>query len=495
MEVNVVNFFNGVSIEVAALILQYLKGRDVVAAQLACRLFNNMISFPEDPYHLRINKYFFSLKRAPKGTFEEKCLWAVKRMKVIEKLLAAGIKRINKYLYKANEDVYLHVHNGKIKVLSSDGGLFEKNSKFCAVVPSSVLEDRLEDRFWTNSWLIWVRNDSGDEVYEMDPVGGARNMTKKEKWPLEKMERIFSNRDQFIKDGFKKMVDCSERSREIYLKKVKDDNFKIACAVIQEEEIKIFSDIQGSYWLPFDGRITGLKKLELNKIVFSFENKALESELVVKKVYKVESLVPWVEAKVRRTKNKKDMVPLPKIKESSGFVRGGRNNPKLIRNIKELANSSIADLEAILRQSEKPYLGAKESLLERMARDQKKVNRLRLSHQKLIMPLIQMSAQYALICRRHLFEYNGSKICLQSVIDKLHRTWRSPFGNEILFDYSYEFKNESTEETLKISYIMMDMIRRYGFYGGKHTPCRISPKQIASFLQIKKSMQNGAKKK
>ncbi len=488
MEVNGINYCDVLPNEVVALILQYLKRRDIVAAQLACRLFNNMITLPEDPCHLRINKYFSSLERAPEGTFEDKCLWAVNKMKVIEKLLAAGLKRINEYLYKANEDVYLHICNGKIDVLKSGGGLFVKNTRLRAVLPNTVIEPN----WGNNGWLIWAESASGDEVCELVP--GGQKGEKGEKWSLEEKEKLFSNRDHFINEGYQKMGDCTDRSREIYLKHIVDD-FRINCAVIQEKEIKVFSVVRNGTWVAFDGEITRLKKLNATTVVFGFENSAFESELVLGKnncTY-FNSFEPWIVPKVCRIKNKKDMVLLPEFKESSGFILGGRNDPKLIRNIKELASKSIADLEAILRNSKEPYLGANESLLKRMARDQKKVNRLKLTHQKLIMPLLRMSAQYELIKKGLKFKYKGSKFSLRQNIDQENPTWESPFGHEIEYDFIYEFKNLSTKKTLVITYVMMDSIRRFGFYGGKVTVCRIRPRTIASFLKIKKKFSKKQK--
>jgi F-box domain len=476
-----INYFTALPNENVSHILRHLNGKEIVITQLVCARFNQIIKDPDDLSRLRVKKYFSSFESL-EGTFEEKCLSAVNMMKVIEKLLASGIKRINQNLYKANEDVYLYICNGVIQVLKNFNMLLPR-CNLIAVAPALVFKHS-----WWKVWVILTQHKSKYQIHEV-AFGGQHRLTEYEDYTPEEIKKIFSNRDHFLKNGYQKLRDCSDPSREIYLKHGVEEKIKIAVIIIKDNEIKILATDQSTPSLQFDGDISGLKELSDEKVVFSFENEIFESSLEFSKkninAGPGSDFNPIVEARVHRLKNKIDLTPpLIANTEKSGFVIGGQNSSKLILTLGKLAGKSITHLEKILKGSKVPLLGNKESLLKRMARDQKVVEALRLTHQQLILPFVQITAEVKLMDKKE-FEYCGLRISMIFVkrlncFDAL----KSPFEEEKRGNFIYEFKNLTNKKTLSICDTIINSIRRFGFYGGLTSQLRVSPKKLFSFFNI-----------
>ncbi len=478
-----INYFGKLPTELICQIFSCLTGKEIAIMQMVAPIFNQMVMAPGDPLRLRIKKYFFSLNDGPEGTFEEKCVWAASQMITIEKLLALGLTRINKYLYKANKHVYLYINNGKFVALKSTEVRTKHNHKYRAVVPSSLLNYAKEFPFRSDLLFLKVRSNRCTRIRENS--NGILIGKKNRRVTPEEKQKILSGRNSFIEDSYVKLKNCLDPKQEIYLKTPKGINNKIFGVSFKGKKIKLLRSTF-NFWKISNEKITGIKELTKRRVVFCMEDGPIESVLELLVVQKSHVMThecrhrPCIYDKKRKLRNREDLVPLPMVKEKSGFVIGGQNSPELILSIRELAGQTIAALKKNLNNNFCPFCPG-ESLLKVMASDQRMVDKLSITHQELVLPLFQMSSDYEKRRNKEIFEYNGSKFIVKNCY-KSDRRRVSPFGHRVPCVFQFTFKNNTTCEELQINYLIMDSIRRFGFYGSFQSVYRVSPEKIYNFL-------------
>ena len=184
--------------------------------------------------------------------------------------------------------------------------------------------------------------------------------------------------------------------------------------------------------------------------------------------------------KTLRTINADDLglSRIPEKIDSSGFVIGGKNSTRLIRNIGSLNDQSIADLEKRLkpgRDSMAGFMGASESFLDVLSNDNDFVLGENFTHQDLAEPLL-FAREFSLKGLGRDFEYKGKKYKVETT--SYRGMQFSPFNDHTSTNIDMNITNIESGENLSCSGLLPDMIARYGFYEGKGTSYRLEPSKI-----------------
>jgi hypothetical protein len=176
----------------------------------------------------------------------------------------------------------------------------------------------------------------------------------------------------------------------------------------------------------------------------------------------------------------------------TGFLVGGKNATKLIRQLKEINGRNIADLERDMRpgnNSTAGFLGKDEALLEILALDNDFVlEKHGLTHQELARHLHILGA----IAAKHApakdgktgytFLYHGKKLEVKYLVFKFFA--KSPFEDGTKTNEEVTVTNLGTGKKLVFARLVPHMIERYGFYEGKGTRFRVDPQQILEVLDF-----------
>lgn len=285
MEVTSINYFELLPTENVCHILSFLEGKDIAVAECAWRRFREIIKDPKDLSKLRIKKYFSTFEDIPKATFEEKCAWAAKRLKVIESIISR-LKRINPYLYKANEDVYLFIRNGKIEILKRSY-INPINGTPIRIAPcnySNKYEQRIRDSHKYESFDVFKMlikfPDNTSTIYSLFLDGSSNPLFKYGGLTLREKLNQFPDHQSFLDFGFNKMKNYLDPSQEIFLKSYSETKM-VAAFFIKRNDIKFFrTPIGDKANVLKNAEITGLTKLDNIKVVFTGENDT--NKLIIK---------------------------------------------------------------------------------------------------------------------------------------------------------------------------------------------------------------------
>lgn len=296
MEVTSINYFELLPTENVCHILSFLEGKDIAVAECAWRRFREIIKDPEDLSKLRIKKYFSTFEDIPKATFEEKCAWAAKRLKVIEPIISR-LKRINPYLYKANEDVYLYIRNGKIEILKRNP-INPINGNPIKIAPcncSEVINPTITCCNKSNSYNVFkmlIKFSDTSTIYSLFLDGSSNPLFKYDGLtPREKLNQ-FPDLQSFLDFGFKKMKNYLDPSQEIFLKSYSETKM-VAAFFIKGNDIKFFRTTIGDKANVLkNAEITGLIKLDNIKVVFTGENDT--NKLIIKFIKKGRDIFPKI---------------------------------------------------------------------------------------------------------------------------------------------------------------------------------------------------------
>lgn len=164
--------------------------------------------------------------------------------------------------------------------------------------------------------------------------------------------------------------------------------------------------------------------------------------------------------------------------EESGFTVGGLNTTDILRGLSEINGVSLEELEARMRpnaMSMAGFLGPEESLIDILTVDNDFVLSRGNTHQQLATPLKYAIALY---CKQmgDTFEYNGQSYKMDVT------SWRglqqSPFSDNTYASSDMRVTNTSNGSSIQFSFLLPEMIERYGFYEGKGTSYRLEPEDI-----------------
>ncbi len=177
----------------------------------------------------------------------------------------------------------------------------------------------------------------------------------------------------------------------------------------------------------------------------------------------------------------------------TGFIVGGKNPTKLIRQLTELNGRSIAALEADMRPGAKSevgsdagFLGKVEKLLEVLANDNETViAKLGLTHQQLAQHLHALGAIGTLLESQGKpteFLYHDRRFRLE--LEHSRGYQHSPFHDGTKHSSNATITNLDTQQKLDYALLVPFMIERYGFYEGHGTEYRVDPQEVVSVLDF-----------
>ncbi len=177
-----------------------------------------------------------------------------------------------------------------------------------------------------------------------------------------------------------------------------------------------------------------------------------------------------------RTEDEAGVEQIKQIKvevEPSGFKIGGENSTDLIRSLKELNGQAIEDLEE--RKVGEYSVRIISNLLDILASDNDFVISQGLTHQDLARVLREASVNYESEKRGKIFNYKGNRYLLG--LNLMKRNVLSPFKDDTDTSIIFYIANLDNDEKIGLSpALLIEMIERYGFYGGREY--RIEPSQI-----------------
>lgn len=177
----------------------------------------------------------------------------------------------------------------------------------------------------------------------------------------------------------------------------------------------------------------------------------------------------------------------------TGFVVGGKNETKLIRQLTEINGRTIAELEADMRPGAKTevgsdagFLGKDERLLEVLASDNKLVvDDFNLTHQQIARHLHALGA-----IASHLeakgkppeFRYHGRRYRVALQHSRGYQL--SPFRDGTKHSSNATVTNLDTKASVSYALLVPFMIERYGFYEGQGTEYRVEPQAVVKVLDF-----------
>ena len=156
-----INPFSLLPTETVCHVLGFLRGKDLIATQLTCSLFDGLLnSSAAGLEHLRVRKYPFLISTTSEGTFEKRILRAMKIMIIIGTLLKAGKVWLNKYLLQVNEDIYLYLKDGKLIVMLAH-----------KMQPNGIITTIRDQEFHKDHWMRLVSY--GSDIAYYDSMDGT----------------------------------------------------------------------------------------------------------------------------------------------------------------------------------------------------------------------------------------------------------------------------------------------------------------------------------
>ena len=187
----------------------------------------------------------------------------------------------------------------------------------------------------------------------------------------------------------------------------------------------------------------------------------------------------------------------PQRDKDTGFMVAGSNDTKSILSLKSINGVEIDALEKQMRPgapgeagSYAGFLGQTERLLQVMADDNRLVvENVELTHQDLARPLLLLG--YFARKQRGEKEVKLGDLTFKVRARKYNGTQDSPFKDGTDTDTDVTVINTHTGYGLSYSLLVPQMIERYGFYEGKGTSYRVSPKMIIDVLRAERSTQAG----
>lgn len=460
MEIELTNAFSILPDECLCEIFNHLSGKDIAIAELACQRFRDVLNDPQNP-RFRAYKYFTSFDQAPEGTFEKKCAWAVGRMKIIEQLLSMGGVRINRNLYKVNDDFYLYFCNGKFEVLV-EHPFFVREGKIICISPGAhFIPKECDDYPTPYDWVFLLQNKkraTTPYAYKLSdgpcPIEGPA---------AEEVREFCSDpKNSFIEHGYEKMKGYTGSSREIFLKSLQYQNFCFTSMFItvvffiKEDGVRFFKTLNDSKY----GNFTGVQEFNDETVIFTYEDDLGKWFLESDKNYQFRYYWPTP-------------VPLE-----------WKNRSELSLNlVKLIRGQPVSVIEKCLNdRGQSPWLGFNESLIKLMEYDRYNVDSLNLTHQQLIAPLVKMVSDYQTMGLGEC-EYNEIRFSISYTKGEIYGLI-SPFGHKMPSEGIYTFTNLNDGKKLQIHYVIIDSIHYFGFYGGVGSKYRVSPQRIARFFNM-----------
>jgi hypothetical protein len=201
------------------------------------------------------------------------------------------------------------------------------------------------------------------------------------------------------------------------------------------------------------------------------------------------------------------IIPTTLARDSrTGFIVGGKNATATIIGLKEINGRKIEDLEKDMRpppaklddlpqaerrefhfgvRSTHGFLGPTESLLERLAEDNRHVvEKLGLTHQALARPLMVMPALVRIKNSPGEVTYRGRRFQVKVLGFKGFQL--SPFRDRTRTSMDVTVKNTWNGKSISYSLLVPQMIERYGFYEGKGLRYRVEPAKVLEVFDFLK---------
>jgi len=184
-------------------------------------------------------------------------------------------------------------------------------------------------------------------------------------------------------------------------------------------------------------------------------------------------------------------VPEPKA-DTTGFVIGGLNPTSLVLGLTAINGSSIGD---IIFRGQKvsgcshgdPLISSADDLVQEMAQDNDKVQKLGLTHQALAKPLLYAQALVD-AGLAYKFTFHGTEFEVSRTAMPMCGTLDSPFNDNyhtaIMFP---RITNMKTHKYFEYSYLHPYLINQYGFYGSHLNRSYVNPEAILDVFDYLKA--------